>query len=147
VADLGGGIYVSRVESDDFLPDEEVGGFTHTLFEDGEVMAGLWKPGSDVGAWPKTEELHARETIVVLVGSVRIEIKDGPTLDLGVGDMASTPKGAPSRRGIRRPTSRRSGSTPGLDSGRPVARVHHAGTAMHLIGRLSNPPEPLARLL
>ena len=43
---------------------------------------------------PKTEELHARETIVVLVGSVRIEIKDGPTLDLGVGDMASMPKGA-----------------------------------------------------
>ena len=94
MTDLGGGIYVSRVESDDFLPDEEVGGFTHTLFEDGEVMAGLWKPGSDVGAWPKTEELHARETIVVLVGSVRIEIKDGPTLDLGVGDMASMPKGA-----------------------------------------------------
>ncbi len=53
MTDLGGGIYVSRVESDDFLPDEEVGGFTHTLFEDGEVMAGLWKPGSDVGAWPK----------------------------------------------------------------------------------------------
>ena len=39
-------------------------------------------------------ELPARETIVVLAGSVRIEVEDGPTLDLGVGDMASMPKGA-----------------------------------------------------
>ena len=44
-----------------------------------------------------SEDLHAvrrGETIVVLEGSVRIEIKGGPTLDLGVGDMASMPKGA-----------------------------------------------------
>ena len=65
-----------------------------TLFEEGETMAGIWKPGSDVDSWPKTEQLHARETIVVLEGSVRIEIEEGPTLDLGVGDMASMPKDA-----------------------------------------------------
>jgi len=94
MTDLGGGIYVSRVDSDDFEPDGEVGGFTHMLFEDGETMAGMWKPGSDVSSWPKTEELHQRETIIVLAGSVRIEIKNGPTLDLSVGDMASMPTGA-----------------------------------------------------
>ena len=94
MTDLGGGVYVSRVDSDDFEADDEIGGFTHMLFEDGDTMAGMWKPGSDVDAWPKTEELHARETIVVLEGSVRIEIEDGPTLDLGVGDIASIPKGA-----------------------------------------------------
>ena len=37
---------------------------------------------------------HTRETIIVLAGSVRIEIEDGPTLDLSVGDMASMPTGA-----------------------------------------------------
>ncbi len=95
MADLGGGVYVSRVDTDEFDADEEVGGFTHTLFEDGEAAtAGLWKPGSDVGDWPKTGELPARETIVVLSGSVRIEIEGGPKLDLRVGDMASMPKGA-----------------------------------------------------
>ena len=96
MADLGGGVFVSRVDSDDFEveDDEEVGGFTHTLFEDGAAMAGLWKPGTDVGDWPKSGELPARETIVVLEDSVRIEIEDGPTLDLGVGDIASMPKGA-----------------------------------------------------
>ena len=31
---------------------------------------------------------------MVLEGSVRIEIQDGPTLDLSQGDMASMPKGA-----------------------------------------------------
>ena len=69
MTDLGGGVYVSRVDTDEFDADEEVGGFTHTLFEDGEAAtAGLWKPGSDVGDWPKTGELPARETIVVLSG-------------------------------------------------------------------------------
>ncbi len=94
MADLGGGVYVSRVDSEEFEADDEIGGFTHMLFEDGETMAGIWKPGSDVDGWPKTEQLHARETIVVLEGSVRIEIQDGPNLDLGVGDLASMPKNA-----------------------------------------------------
>jgi mannose-6-phosphate isomerase-like protein (cupin superfamily) len=47
-----------------------------------------------VDARPKTEQLHAREAIVVLEGSARITIENGPTLDLDVGDIASIPKGA-----------------------------------------------------
>ena len=38
--------------------------------------------------------LHRRETIVVVAGSVRIDIDGGPTLELAVGDVASLPKGA-----------------------------------------------------
>jgi uncharacterized cupin superfamily protein len=93
VADLGGGTYVSRVDNDDFEPDDEVGGFVHVMFEDGVTMAGLWKAEPAVSAYEGIV-LPARETIVVLSGSVRIEVENGPTLDLGVGDMASMPKGA-----------------------------------------------------
>jgi uncharacterized cupin superfamily protein len=32
--------------------------------------------------------------ILVLEGTARIEIEDGPTLELGVGDIASMPEGA-----------------------------------------------------
>jgi uncharacterized cupin superfamily protein len=94
MADLGGGIYVSRVDSDQFEPDDDPGGLTHLLFEDGEAMAGLWKPDPGPSRAYTGHVLPARETIVVLGGSVRIEIENGPTLDLTVGDMASMPKGA-----------------------------------------------------
>jgi len=94
VADLGGGIYVSRVDCDQFEPDEEDGGFAHMLFEDGIAMAGLWKPDPAVRGAYESPVLPARETIVVLAGSARLEVENGPTLDLNVGDMASIPKGA-----------------------------------------------------
>jgi len=94
MTDLGSGIYVSRVDSDGFEPDDEVGGFTHMLFEDGDTMAGLWKPDPAVSGAYAGLVLPARETIVVLVGSVRIEVENGPTLDLSEGGMASMPKGA-----------------------------------------------------
>jgi uncharacterized cupin superfamily protein len=94
VADLGGGVYVSRVDSDEFEPDDEDGGFAHTLFEDGAAMAGLWKPDPAVSGPYAGLVLPARETIVVIAGSVQIEVENGPTLDLSVGDMASMPKGA-----------------------------------------------------
>jgi uncharacterized cupin superfamily protein len=93
MADLGGGFYVSRVDSDDYEPDDEAGGFAHMLFEEGEAGAGLWKPDRDTAVYEGLV-LPARETIVVLRGSVRIDVQGGPILDLGVGDMASMPKGA-----------------------------------------------------
>ena len=37
----------------------------------------------------------AREVFMVLEGSVRIEIEGGAVLELGVGDMATLPKGLP----------------------------------------------------
>jgi len=90
---LGDGVYVSRIDSEEWEPDEETGGWVHMLFEDGTAMGGLWKPGSAAGP-AEGLALHARETIVVLQGTVRIEVQDGPTLELGTGDMASLPEGA-----------------------------------------------------
>ena len=94
MTDLGGGFYVSRVDSDEFEPDDEEGGLVHMLFEDGDAAAGLWKPDPENLDGYTGLVLPARETIVVLAGSVRIEVENGPTLDLKVGDMASMPKGA-----------------------------------------------------
>jgi uncharacterized cupin superfamily protein len=92
MTDMGRGVYVMRTDSEAWVSDEEVGGLVQTLFEDGESAGGLWKPG-DRGA-VEGDVLPARETIVVLQGTVRIEIDDGPTLNLTAGDMASMPKGA-----------------------------------------------------
>jgi uncharacterized cupin superfamily protein len=94
MADLGGGVYVSRVDADEFEPDEEDGGLVQMLFEDGVAMAGLWKPDPAVSGAYTSPVLSARETIVVLAGSARVEVENGPMLDLSVGDIASIPKGA-----------------------------------------------------
>jgi len=92
--DLGGGVYVSHVDSGEFEPDDEVGGLMHMLFEEGEAMAGLWKPEPELTRDYVVDAALARETIVVLSGSARIEVQGGPTLDLSVGDIASLPSGA-----------------------------------------------------
>jgi uncharacterized cupin superfamily protein len=41
--------------------------------------------------------LPQTEILLVLEGAARIEIEDGPTLDLRPGDMAALPKGAVTR--------------------------------------------------
>jgi uncharacterized cupin superfamily protein len=92
--DLGGGVFVTRVDADEWEHDEETGGLVHMLFDDGAASGGLWKLGPETGPVVSGLELPARETIVVLQGSARIEIQDGPTLELGPGDMATMPKGA-----------------------------------------------------
>ena len=88
------GVWVTRSGEERFSPDPEVGGSVHVLREDDAVEAGLWAapaPGDE----PNTEafEFPRHETIYVLTGSVRIDIEDGPTLELGPGDMASFRKG------------------------------------------------------
>src|SRR4249919_798621 len=40
MTDLGGGFYVSRVDSEDYEP----GGSVHVLFEEGDTGAGIWSP-------------------------------------------------------------------------------------------------------
>jgi len=90
--ELGHGIFVSSVGTDDWRFDPEVGGDMHILVEDETAYAGLDR----FTATPPPIEwtLPERETILVLEGSARIEIEGGPTLDLGVGDLASLPRGA-----------------------------------------------------
>jgi uncharacterized cupin superfamily protein len=92
MTDLGRRVYVMRSDSETWVPDEEVGGLMQILFEEGDAAVGLWKPGDQDSV--EGNVLPARETVVVLQGTVRIEIEDGPTLDLTTGDLASLPKGA-----------------------------------------------------
>jgi uncharacterized cupin superfamily protein len=92
MADLGGDVHVMRTDSESWVPDDEDGGQVQLHYEDGDTAAGLWQPGDDFATAENL--LPARETIVVLQGTVRIEIHGGPTLELGAGDVASMPRGA-----------------------------------------------------
>lgn len=86
------GLFVSNVGTDEWKPDPEVGGEMHVLVEADGAYAGMsrFRDRSIVGPWT----LPVRETVLILEGAARIEIAGGPTLELGVGDMASLPEGA-----------------------------------------------------
>ncbi|MGH7609568.1 MAG: cupin domain-containing protein [Candidatus Dormibacteria bacterium] len=86
------GVFVSKVATDLWEPDPEVGGEMHVLVETEDTYAGMSR-FHDIAA-PEPWTVPQRETLLVLEGSARIEIEGGPSLDLHVGDMASLPKGA-----------------------------------------------------
>ncbi len=86
------GIFVSSLSTDKWEPDPDVGGEIHLLCEVVDLQAGLsrYSRATEPFTWVPTN----RETLLVLEGAARIEIADGPTLELKAGDMASLPKGA-----------------------------------------------------
>jgi uncharacterized cupin superfamily protein len=91
--ELAPGVFVSSISADQWEPDPEVPGTEmHELVHDGGVWAGLTRIISVDG--PITWTPEQRETVHVLEGSVRIEIANGPTLELRPGDIASLPAGA-----------------------------------------------------
>lgn len=85
------GVFVSSTATDDWAPDPEVGGEQHVLVRADDAFAGMsrYREVPDAEAWTTQE----RETFLILEGAARIEIAGGPTLHLGVGDMASIPSG------------------------------------------------------
>ena len=86
------GVFVSKADVDDWEGDPEVpGSEVHVLVDADGVHAGLSR-FLDVDS-PVPWTSSAREVFVVLEGLVRIEIEGGADLELGVGDMASLPKG------------------------------------------------------
>lgn len=86
------GVFVTSTSTTDWEPDPEVPGTEmHTFVEADGVAAGMTRILSAPEAIPWTPP--RRETLLVLEGSVRIEIEEGPTLELGVGDMASLAPG------------------------------------------------------
>jgi uncharacterized cupin superfamily protein len=89
-------IFVSRVDVDQWEVDDETGGFVHFLRADGDVEAGLWKPGPLAGTSIDLT-LTAHETFLVLEGSGQIEVDDGPPLRLEPGVMVSLRKGSKTR--------------------------------------------------
>jgi uncharacterized cupin superfamily protein len=89
------GVFVSKIDTNEWAFDPEVGGEMHVLVEAEDGYAGMSRFVTDTGSVSWT--LPEREVLLVLEGAARIEIDGGPTLDLKVGDMASIPKGAVTR--------------------------------------------------
>ena len=90
------GVYVSRIDTDDWVKDHDVGGSAHLLFEEaGGSTVGLWRADADDPPGPADDvEIPLRETVLVLEGSVRVGIDGREPLELTSGDIASFPKGA-----------------------------------------------------
>jgi len=91
--ELQPGVFVSNESTGDWEEDAEVGGEVHMLCDTEGVQAGLSRI-QQAPEKPISFKSEMRETIIILEGSVRIEIAGGATLDLKKGDMASLPKGA-----------------------------------------------------
>jgi uncharacterized cupin superfamily protein len=85
-------VFVSKASTDDWEPDPDVpGSQMHELVHADGVWAGLTRFTSVDGPVPWKPD-H-REIAFILEGSVRIDIADGGTLELGVGDLFSLPPG------------------------------------------------------
>jgi uncharacterized cupin superfamily protein len=86
------GTFVSSLHPDSWVTDPDVGGEMHVLVEGDDSYVGMTKFDTDPG--PIEWTMPCRESVVILEGSVRIEIVGGPTLELAEGDMASLAEGA-----------------------------------------------------
>jgi uncharacterized cupin superfamily protein len=86
------GVFVSTSSAEAWESDPEVGGELHVLCDGDGVQSGLSR-FTEVTE-PVTWTLPGRETLLVLEGAARIEIEDGPVLELTAGDIASLPAGA-----------------------------------------------------
>ena len=64
------------------------------LFDTGPMRAGLSRFTEDADQQPPDWALPATQVLLVLEGAARIEIEEGPVLELKIGDMACLPKGA-----------------------------------------------------
>ena len=93
------GVFVSSTSTEEWQSDPEVGGGAeeHVHVDTGAMRAGLSRFASDADSQPPPWVLPQTEILLVLEGAARIEIEDGPTLDLRPGDMAALPKGAVTR--------------------------------------------------
>lgn len=87
--------YSLSATSDSFVPFEA--GQVNWLRQDDDVQSGVW--ACTVAEQPDVHEaeFEANETVLILAGRVRVEIVDGPTVELGPGDSASFVKGTVGR--------------------------------------------------
>jgi uncharacterized cupin superfamily protein len=107
--EIATGVFVSDA-SEEWQPDDDPPGEVRFLCGDVGLDAGLWRSVPGVTPDPVRWTLPAREVILVLEGTARIEIEGGPTLEL---ERATRPpfRAEPRRRGISGPASRSSGSS------------------------------------
>ncbi len=85
------GVFVSRLATEEWVPDPELAGRMHVLVKDDSQYVGLLR--IDEPTPPQTWTLSVRQTVLVLEGGARVEIDGGPTLDLAAGDLFSLPAG------------------------------------------------------
>lgn len=90
--EVGPGVFTSNIDTQEWEPDPEVGGMIHVLAETDRTQAGMSRFDS-VPDQPLTYTPPRRETIVVLEGAARIDLKDGPSVTVRAGDIASFPEG------------------------------------------------------
>lgn len=89
------GVFVTATSTDEWEPHPDPAGEIHVLCRDVGLRAGLWRSVPGVTAQqPAAWTAPSREVKLVLQGTGRFEVKDGPTLELKAGDIASFPRGA-----------------------------------------------------
>jgi uncharacterized cupin superfamily protein len=91
--ELAPGVFVTAASTDEWEPHAHPAGEIHVLCREAGLRSGLWR--SVPGVTPQQLQWTApsREVKIVLAGTSRIEIENGPTLELKAGDIASLPKG------------------------------------------------------
>lgn len=85
------GLFVSSLTPTAWDDDPAAGSLSHVAVREPGAFLGLSRYDKDPD--PIRFTAHVRETMVVLEGSVRIEIDGGPTLELRAGDLVSLPAG------------------------------------------------------
>jgi uncharacterized cupin superfamily protein len=86
-------IYQSDTSPEEWQTDSDPPGEVHLLCDADGIQAGLWRPLPGVTPDPVTWVLPAREVVLVLEGSGRVEV-EGRTIDLQPGTLFSLPRGA-----------------------------------------------------
>lgn len=79
----------------DYEPFEA--GVVQYLRRDDDVVTGIWICSPEEQPGIHEAEFESNETVCILEGKVRVEIVDGPTYELGAGDVASFVKGTTGR--------------------------------------------------
>lgn len=77
--------------SEEWVPFEV--GVVKWLRQDEDVQAGIWRCTTDEQPDVHEAEFESNETVLILSARVRVEIVDGPTVELAAGDTASFVKG------------------------------------------------------
>ena len=85
------GVYLSNLGADDWQSEPDVDGEFQVFVDQPDSYIGMSRYLTDPG--PVSWAPSVRETLLVLEGSVRIDIDGGPTLHLRVGDVASLASG------------------------------------------------------
>jgi uncharacterized cupin superfamily protein len=92
--EIAPGVFLSALSAADWEPDPDVGGEMHVLCEGVGQQAGLSRFAGEGDHPPIRWTLPGRETVLVLEGTARIQIDDGPILSVAPGDLFSIPAGA-----------------------------------------------------